>query len=62
MGLMAKLSYNYLTTIISPTLSLLISIGIGVAVYFATIYFMKIEDADIIISIIKRKMRRNITG
>ncbi len=62
MGLMAKLLYNYLTVFISPTLSLLISIGIGAVVYFATIYFMKIEDADIIIDIIKRKMRRNITG
>ncbi|MGB7604378.1 MAG: murein biosynthesis integral membrane protein MurJ [Lutisporaceae bacterium] len=60
MGLMAKLTYNYLATIISPNLSLLISIGIGAVVYFATIYFMKIEDVDIVINAIKRKIGRNV--
>lgn len=46
----AKLSFNYLTTDIFPqNLSLIISIGIGALTYFAIIYFMKIEDVDVIV-------------
>jgi putative peptidoglycan lipid II flippase len=58
MGLVAKLSFNYLISTISQNLSLLLSIGIGALIYFTIIYFMKIDDVDVIVNIIKRKMRR----
>lgn len=61
MGLIAKLSFNYFTTIISQNLSLLVAIGIGAVAYFVSIYFMKIEDVDVIVNAIKRKLKKNAT-
>ncbi|WP_293394160.1 murein biosynthesis integral membrane protein MurJ [Peptoclostridium sp.] len=59
MGLFAKLSFNYLTTnIFSQNISLIISIAIGAAIYFINIYFMKIEDVDVIVNALKRKIAR----
>lgn len=58
MGLLAKLSFNYLTTSLSQNLSLLLAIGVGVVSYFVIIYFMKIEDVDIIVGAIKKKLGR----
>ncbi len=58
MGALAKLSFNYLTTSLSQNLSLLIAIGVGAVSYFAIIYFMKIEDVDVIVGAIKKKLRR----
>lgn len=59
MGLFAKLSFNYLTAnIFSQNISLIISIAIGAAIYFTTIYFMKIEDVDVIVNALKRKVIR----
>lgn len=46
MGTLAKLSFNYLTTVLPQDLSLLISIGIGAISYFVIIYFIKIEDVS----------------
>ncbi|MDF2801221.1 MAG: murein biosynthesis integral rane protein MurJ [Anaerocolumna sp.] len=59
MGLLAKISFNYLTTSSSQNLSLMMAIAIGAVVYFTIIYFMKIEDVDIIVNIIKRKIKKN---
>jgi len=60
MGLIAKLSFNYLTSnILSQNLSLIISIGIGVLTYFAIIYFMKIDDVDVIVNVVKKKLTRS---
>lgn len=56
MGLIAKLSFFYLTSTISQSLSLLIAIVIGIVVYFTIINFMKIEDADEIINAMKDKL------
>ncbi|MGO1368552.1 murein biosynthesis integral membrane protein MurJ [Senegalia sp. (in: firmicutes)] len=61
MGLISKLSFNYLTTIISQNFSLLISIALGAVTYFIIIYFMNIEDVDVIVNAIKRKLKRNKT-
>lgn len=58
MGLLAKLSFNYLTSFLSQNLSLLIAIGVGVLSYFMFTYFMKIEDFDIIVGAIKKKFGR----
>ncbi|KAB3534733.1 murein biosynthesis integral membrane protein MurJ [Alkaliphilus pronyensis] len=61
MGGLAKLSFNYLTTSLSQNLSLLIAIGVGAVSYFVIIYFMKIEDVDVIVGAIKKKLGRGAT-
>jgi putative peptidoglycan lipid II flippase len=58
MGGLAKLSFNYLTTSLSQNLSLLLAIGVGAVSYFVIIYFMKIEDVDVIVGAIKKKLGR----
>jgi putative peptidoglycan lipid II flippase len=55
MGLLAKLSFDYLTSTISQNLSLLFAIAVGAVSYFVIIYFMKIEDVDVMVSAIKRR-------
>lgn len=55
MGLISKLSFNYLTASLSQNLSLLLAIAVGAISYFVIIYFMKIEDVDIIVGAIKKK-------
>jgi len=58
MGLLAKLSFNYFLNMMSPNLSLIISIGVGVVAYFIIIYFMKIDDVDVIVNALKKKLSR----
>ena len=58
MGGLAKLSFNYLTASLSQNLSLLLAIGVGAVSYFVIIYFMKIEDVDVIVSAVKKKLGR----
>ncbi|MFZ7133090.1 MAG: murein biosynthesis integral membrane protein MurJ [Eubacteriales bacterium] len=58
MGLLSKMSFNYLTTSLSQNLSLLLAIGVGALLYFVIIYFMKIEDVDVIVGAIKKKLGR----
>ena len=58
MGLLSKLSFNYLTASLSQNLSLLLAIGVGAVSYFVIIYFMKIEDVDVIVGAIKKKLGR----
>jgi len=60
MGLLSKLSFNYLTASLSQNLSLLLAIGVGAVSYFVIIYFMKIEDVDVIVSAVKKKLGRGI--
>lgn len=60
MGGLAKLSFNCLTISLSQNLSLLLAIGVGVISYFVIIYFMKIEDVDVIIGAIKKKIGRGV--
>jgi putative peptidoglycan lipid II flippase len=60
MGRLAKLSFNYLTTSLSENLSLLLAIGVGAVSYFVIIYFMKIEDVDVIVGVIKKKLGRRV--
>jgi len=58
MGGLAKLSFNYLTASLSQNISLLIAISVGALSYFVIIYFMKIEDVDVIVGAIKKKLGR----
>jgi len=58
MGGLAKLSFNYLTASLSQNLSLILAIGVGAVSYFVIIYFMKIEDVDVIVGAIKKKLGR----
>jgi len=59
MGVAAKLVYTVLTMYTSQNLSLIISVAAGASVYFAIVYFMKIEEFDTIVSAVKRKLKRN---
>jgi len=43
----------------SQNLSLIISVVTGASVYFAIVYFMRIEEFDTIVSAVKRKLKRN---
>lgn len=58
MGGLAKLSFNYLTSSLSQNISLLLAIFAGALSYFVIIYFMKIEDVDVIVRAIKKKLGR----
>lgn len=59
MGVAAKLIYIALTKYISPSLSLMVSVGIGASVYFTVVYFMRIEELDDIVSAVKRNLKRD---
>lgn len=56
MGTIAKLGFDYLVGNVGQNLSLFISIVIGAFSYLLIIYFMKIEDFDLIVRAVKRKM------
>lgn len=58
MGAVAKVSFNHFIEVFSSNFSLLLSIIVGAALYFAIIYFMKIEDVDIVVKIFKKKINR----
>lgn len=58
MGLVAILIFNYLTGLLSQNLSLIIAVGFGAISYFASTYFMKIEDIDVIIRLAKEKFNK----
>ncbi|MFX0560697.1 murein biosynthesis integral membrane protein MurJ [Tepidibacillus infernus] len=59
MGVIAKLSYITTTEFVTQNLSLIVSIGIGAITYFLMIYIMKIEEVDIIVNAIKRKLNKS---
>lgn len=58
MGALSKFSFNYLMNSFSQSLALLSAIGVGVTSYFLIIYFMKIDDVDITVRAIKKKLKR----
>lgn len=60
MGWLSKLSFNYLMVSLSQNISFLAAIGVGVISYFVIIYFMKIEDVDVIVGMIKKKFSQEI--
>ncbi len=58
MGLLVKISYNHFINLLNQYFSLVLAISIGATAYFLLIYYMKIEDVDMIISVAKKKLRR----
>lgn len=58
MGIIAKSSFNYLTSILSQNLSLVIAIIVGVISYFIVINHLKIDDVDLISKMIRKKIGR----
>lgn len=58
MGGLSKVSYNYLTTSFTQNISLLLAITVGVMTYIVVIYFVKIEDVDVIVGAMKRKFNK----
>ena len=58
MGLVAKLSFNLSVSYVSQNLALMLAIGIGAAIYAGIIYFMKIEEVDVLIGAVKKKINR----
>lgn len=58
MGIMVLGIYNYFSVIVNGNLALLYSIFAGAFIYFIAIYFMKIKEMNIIVSAIKRRLRR----
>ncbi|MDM5332848.1 murein biosynthesis integral membrane protein MurJ [Ureibacillus composti] len=58
MGVIVKLSFNYLTSTISNITSLFIAIGVGAVSYFVIVNFMRIEDVNTIVKAFKRKLVR----
>lgn len=57
MGLLAKLVFNILTLRGSQNIALMAAIGTGVVIYAVVIYFMKIEEVDVLIGLVKNKFR-----
>lgn len=58
MSIVARLSFNYSMLLFSQNVALLLGIIIGVIIYLILIYFMKIEDVDLVVSLIKSKMNK----
>lgn len=61
MGLFAKLSFAYLIITFSQNTSLLISIFIGAIFYILIAYFTKIEEIDVIVGTIKKKLFKEVS-
>ncbi len=59
MGIFAKISFGYLHSMIGSNLALMMAIIVGGISYIGVIYFMKIEEVDIIKNIVKDKLRKN---
>lgn len=60
MGLIVKISYDTLLNSTNANLSLILSIGIGAVTYFIIICFMKIEEVDVIVNAVKKRLKRSI--
>ena len=58
MGVIAKTLYLYSINSYGSNISLIISIIIGVLVYFGCIYFMKIKEVEGMVNTFKNKLRR----
>lgn len=57
MGLVAKLAFNAIIGSTGQNLALIIAIGIGALVYGVMIYFMRIEEVDALVGMVKGKIR-----
>lgn len=57
MGIAANMTYKILLNNVSANLSLILSICIGAAFYFAIIFFMKIGEVDTMVTAAKKRLR-----
>lgn len=57
MGISAKISFQYLILFFSQNIALLLGIIIGAAIYMLIIYYLKIEEVDLMVSLIKKKIK-----
>lgn len=55
MGAIAKLSFLIFSTFLSQNLSLLVAVGVGIVSYFVSIYFIRLEDVDAFITLVKKR-------
>lgn len=58
MGIISKVSFDILLNSLGDISSLIISVGIGTLTYGLLIYFMKVEEVNIMINSIKRKINK----
>ena len=58
MGLIAKLTFDGINGHTSQNLALIVGIGVGVVVYGVMIYFMKIEEVDVLLGTLKSKFKK----
>lgn len=56
MGLISKLSFNSMIGALGQNISLVITIGIGAMVYGVMIYFMKVEEVEVLVGMMKKKL------
>ena len=56
MGVVARFSFLFLTPYLRPNGALLISVGIGVIIYFIMIYWLKVDEIKKMIQLLKEKV------
>lgn len=59
MGLTTKFIYDFLISNISSNIALVIVIVVGVLIYLYLCYLMKIEDVNVMVALVKRRIRSN---
>lgn len=58
MGVAARMAYDYLVVVLQSNMfALLSAIAVGAVVYFIIIYFMRIRDVDIMVNVVKVKLK-----
>lgn len=56
MGVVAYFSYNFIHDIVGESIALVLSIGVGGIVYLGILPFLKLEEVENVIAIVKNKM------
>ncbi|WP_350345075.1 murein biosynthesis integral membrane protein MurJ [Proteinivorax tanatarense] len=62
MGIAAKVVFDFLIGFLGSRLTLILSIGFGATIYFGIIFFMKIEEVDVLWAAIKEKLPKKFKG
>lgn len=57
MGTISKISYNHMISILTPNLTVMIALTIAFVSYVSIIYFMKIEEVEVVIRVLKDKLK-----
>lgn len=57
MGVITRVVYSVSIKYIGANLALVGSIGVGAVIYFIIIYFLRIEEVDTVVNIVKKKLR-----